>query len=334
MYIFQYNHRRSAPSSRATTPLPASVSSNISKAIFRLLRDEDEVQEQFGASNFSETRHLPRLDNESLAERNFRIAVAQQICSLIRGYQECLFFVSANQPVFNRDRFLRQAPALFEERRGAKSNPPLSPSSQTPMQRILSPRSKRFLSGLVNTQHFHDLLERLDAEETSFFHQVMDSFQSENQGHVYGSQEQKKAALELSKGLEEIERVIPTYHVHRDGNRRRTTNLTSFDEDEDMYHVDNDSYMSSFTSFILKKVDSSSKLRNNGKVTADHVSKKVSLKQMMVLEKKQWDYCKLFDINLTGTANGENDADETKFAQSALWSKIQLKEAMGERKFR
>lgn len=79
--------RRSVSSSRTAIPLPASVTSNITKAVFQLLKDEEDVREQFGSSNFSDTRHLPRLDNETLAERNFRICVAQQICSLIRGYQ-------------------------------------------------------------------------------------------------------------------------------------------------------------------------------------------------------------------------------------------------------
>ena len=215
---------------RVRTPLPNSVSSNISKAVFRLLKEEEEVEEQFGTMAFSCGRHLPRLEGESLAEREFRVAVAIQVCSLLRGYQECLFFVSASQPVFNRDRFLRNAPALFEERRGASAaaiqslghnppgsagvggpsvtgtggpgaphtqgsqgmggsstgagglgrqgpTPPGTSSSQQPAQRILSPRSKRFLSNLVNTQHFHGLLESLDGDSVAFFHEVMDAIE-------------------------------------------------------------------------------------------------------------------------------------------------------------
>jgi hypothetical protein len=323
MRLFSYMNRRSAPSSRSTTPLPASVCGNISKSLFRLVRDEQEVEEQFGASNFSGTRHLPRLDSESLAERNFRIEVAQQICSLIRGYQECLFFVSANQPVFNRDRFLRQAPALFEER-GRTTNSPHVSLSEPRTQRILSPRSKRFLSGLVNTQHFHDLLERLDGEETSFFHQIMDSLQSETQAHVYGSQQQIEMAAEMSKSLEEMEHKIPTFHVHRDGNRRMgITSGSSSYEDEDIYQVDDDAYMTSFTSLILKKAEV--------KPNSSRRQQK-SLRELMELEKVPWEYCNLFNIKLT--AQGGKDSIDTKPTQSTIWPKIQLKEAMGDRKFR
>ncbi len=305
--------------------------------MFRLLKDEEDVEEQFGASNFSETRHLPRLDTESLAERNFRIAVAQQICSLIRGYQECLFFVSVNQPVFNRDRFLRQAPALFEERIGSISRSPHSPTNEGASQRILSPRSKRFLSGLVNTQHFHDLLERLDAEETGFFHQVMDSFQAtsegeaegiSNQAHIYNSRQQIHTAEELSKRLDEIEHNIPTYHVHRDGNRRSSDvrRNTSY-EGDDTYYV-NDSYMSSFTSVILKKGNTQSQASRARARSSSSYQQNLSLQQLMELEKKPWEYCRLFDIKLS--TSPEKDDEDT----NGIWSKIQLREAMGERKFR
>ena len=112
-------------------------------------------------------RRPPRLENETLSERMFRINVSIQICSLVRGYQECLFFVSASQPVFNRDRFLRQAPALFEDKRPTvliDSNFSSDDRRGSLYQRILSPRSKRFLSVLVNTQHFHQLLVQLTLE--------------------------------------------------------------------------------------------------------------------------------------------------------------------------
>jgi len=338
-----FDGRRSAPSSRATTPLPASVSSNLSKAVFRLLRDEEEVEDQFGTLNFSETRHLPRMDVESLAERKFRIAVAQQICSFIRGYQECLFFVSVNQPVFNRDRFLRQAPALFEDRGGGG---PISPTSlghleqfEGTSQRILSPRSKRFLSGLVNTQHFHDLLERLDSESTTFFHRIMDSFQitteenkvvEKNQAHVYGSFQQTEIASQLCAYLDDIEQQIPTYHVHRDGNRPRDGyGSNSNIEDDDLldYHYDGGSCLSSFTSMLLRKVDDQSKPPRNDSDKAY----RSRLEAHMLSEKIPWQYSTLFDIKLV--PDGEV-GDDTKSVQSALWSKIQLKEALGERKFR
>jgi hypothetical protein len=135
------------------------------------LQLEEEVEEELTSSH----QFLPRIESESLAEREFRVSVARQICGLMRGYQECLFFVSSSQPVFNRERFLRNAPALFEQRKGSMDNLDSSGRIST----FLSPRAKRFLSLLVNTQHFHQLLERLDNESTSFFHEVMDTFESD-----------------------------------------------------------------------------------------------------------------------------------------------------------
>ena len=285
------------------------------------MRDEEEVEEQFGASNFSETRHLPRLDGESLAERNFRIAVAQQICSLIRGYQECLFFVSVNQPVFNRDRFLRQAPALFEER----SIPSTSLNDDSPenlSQRILSPRSKRFLSGLVNTQHFHDLLERLDNEETFFFHQIMDSFQQEiheqadsNQMHVYGTPQQNELTVNLSKILDGVENQIPVYHVHRG----------SSDAENDDLQNHNDICITSFTSMLLKI--------SKPFVQHDNDTKnKHSLQQLLEIQESPWQYSQIFDIDLT--MFGEYNMGEANKLIQTKWPRIQLKEAMGDRKFK
>ena len=224
------------------TPLPASVSSNISRAVFRLLKEEDEVEELYGAAVFATGRHLPRLEGESLAERNFRITVALQVCSLIRGYQECLFFVSASQPVFNRDRFLRNAPALFEERRtnmqpgmppgGDPSRSSSSLGVQT--QRILSPRSKRFLSNLVNTQHFHALLERLDHDSVAFFHEIMEVFDRQvdtDSSAINSSQPNLLAGLSssqleegaktLSAALEKTEHKISTYRVDRKADREK-----------------------------------------------------------------------------------------------------------------
>ena len=297
------------------------VSSNISKAVFRLLRDEEEVEEQFGASNFSETRHLPRLDGESLAERNFRIAVAQQICSLIRGYQECLFFVSVSQPVFNRDRFLRQAPALFEER----SIPSSSLDDDIPdnlSQRILSPRSKRFLSGLVNTQHFHDLLERLDNVETSFFHQIMDSFQQENheqadsnQMHIFGTPQQNELTLKLSKILDGMENQIPVYHVHRG----------SSDTENDEFQSQTDICMTSFTSMLLKPSKPPIQQVND-------TENKHSLQQLLEIQESPWQYSQIFNIDLS--MFGENNISETHKLRQTKWPRIHLKEAMGDRKFR
>jgi WD40 repeat protein len=340
-----FNGRRNHDSS-LSTPLPASVSSNISKAIFKLLREEEEVHEQYGTSAFSGSRHLSRLEGESLAERDFRIAVAHQVCGLIRGYQECLFFVSACQPVFNRDRFLRQAPALFEERRGMS---PSTSSSSVPsttsasFKKIISPRSKRFLSGLVNSQHFHALLEMLDHESNAFFHDIMDTFQDEaDDGSAacsYGSAKQRSVIATLRASLDASEQVVPTYHAHN----QRLDDLEEESEDFDFIG----GYFSSFTTNLLqpvKKVStpavtpsedtpgdstilSTAPKTSKSSIEVDEDDKsirKMSLKDLVELDKIPWVYKKIFDIDMKPSSMSE---------KSKLWKKIHLKEALGENKF-
>jgi len=337
-----FDGRRSARSTKAPTSLPASISSNISKAVFRLLREEEEVEEHFGASNYSGIRHLPKLEGESLAEREFRITVSQQICGLVRGYQDCLFFVSASQPVFNRDRFLRHAPALYEDRKG---NLPLGHSSinfslegarsDSSQERILSPRSKRFLSAFVNTQLFHALLERLDSEETAFFHEIMDTFefQDENKygdtisSSVYGSSQQEKAIRNLSNVLESIEQKIPTYHIRRKN--------SSFDYDEELILGGDDDetidFHDSYTSFandILQSTTTKASIPDV-KASGHNGVHRVSLDKLVELDEKPWHYNKLFEINLDTRNHSQADNFNLK-----LWPQIQLRDALGERKFR
>jgi hypothetical protein len=110
------------------------------------------------------------MEPESLAEREFRLAVALEVSSLIEGYEDNLVYASSSQPVFNVDKFLQTAPALFEQQRGASTtvNPSIGQSG-----RVLSPRSKRFLSQLANCRHFHQLLETLDLDQSALFHKIM-----------------------------------------------------------------------------------------------------------------------------------------------------------------
>eukprot|EP00978_Attheya_sp_CCMP212_P010248 scaffold24664_cov38-Attheya_sp.AAC.1 len=235
-----------------STALPASVAHNISRAVFRLLREEKAVEEEYRTSAlFCTTRQLPRVEAETLPEREFRIAMAVQICGLLRGYQDCLFFVSKSNPVFNRDRFLRSAPALFEERKTVAPNRSNNASSSNftnaavTTQRILSPRSKRFLSALVNTQHFHQLIERLDTDDSAFFHEVMDMLESVEQKKstspvgetnllsAYDSPLLERAAQELTDDLQKIEDKIPTYHVDRKPEPRSTAMNSNWEEEDD-----------------------------------------------------------------------------------------------------
>lgn len=151
----------------------------------------------------------------------------------------------------------------------------------------------------------------------------MDSFQSEsgshsgvsNQAHIFGSPKQTETALQLSKTLEDMEGNIHTYHVHRNGDNR-IRNASSIEDDE-FYILNSDAYMTSFTSVLYTNISSQQQNSN----TLQHGMGQLSLKELIELEKKPWKYSKLFEIKLT-------DSDDI------YWSKIQLKEAMGERKFR
>ena len=104
-----FEGRRIGLKTKSPIPLPASVASNIAKAVHRLIRADD----QLGSSG---SRPFPRIEPESLPEKEFRVSVALEVCSLIRGFDECLVFASS-QPVFNVDKFLQVAPSIFEEQR-------------------------------------------------------------------------------------------------------------------------------------------------------------------------------------------------------------------------
>lgn len=355
---------------------------------------EEEFDDQFGTAHFSDDRRLPRLEGESLAEREFRIAVSQQICGLVRGYQDCLFFVSASQPVFNRDRFLRQAPALFEDRKGglqtiggsnrhgsvagsamtSGSNNSVSGrggvAASHSYQRIMSPRSKRFLSGLVNTQHFHYLLEKLDAEETSFFHEVMDTFETMHSDedsqnsvsslNVFGSRQQDQAAKKLGELLDSVESKIPTYHVQRRIEDEQSSDIYDLDDDDDDMLYDDDGNLTSFTNDILQPLSnrqtSTSTIGEDLKEAMEKTSNEatgtgstpddgnavygegihqLSIRQLIQLDKRPWKYSNLFQFDTNRLNNSlRSVVSEDRKTSFNLWPKIQLKEAIGERKFR
>jgi len=63
-----------------------------------LLRAQEEVEESLGSWNVPGSGSFPRLEQESLPEREFRISVALEVCGLIRGFDDCLVF-SSSQPM-------------------------------------------------------------------------------------------------------------------------------------------------------------------------------------------------------------------------------------------
>ena len=350
---------RRGPRTKIPPALPASVSTSISKAVFRLLREEEELEAQMRAAMFPGCRRSPRLEDESLSERKFRIYVALQICSLVRGYQECLFFVSASQPVFNRDRFLRQAPALFEDKRPSVL---IDSNFSDRTQKILSPRSKRFLSVLVNSQHFHQLLERLNSEETAFFHEVMESIEPEEDSGTgsknyfstsFGSSACEEAAETLFEALEKIEQKIPTYRVDREqkpGRSRGNPVRWEEDEGEEFKEFKHDYDLGIGDAFWFDDVDKTPSIlftysilqpimtnqNNDSSASSGEAGvHALSLEYLVELEKNPWRYSNMLQM----TDCGDLEKDESKQGES--WREVipvrprtKLRDAIGERRFR
>ena len=334
---------------RAKVPpaLPTSVSISISQAIARLLKEEDELEECMNKVIFPTLRRSPRLEMETLPERMFRIHVAIQICSLVRGYQECLFFVSASQPVFNRDRFLRQAPALFDDKRPA----PLSVNNVPDRsQRILSPRSKRFLTALVNSQHFHQLLERLSSEETAFFHQIMEVIEKEentksglkNQSVTsFGSPGCEEAAKTIFESLEQVEQSIPTYVIHRFGKAMRNSDVlwtweNESDEDfkiEPCIKSDEPFWLFPkekpplvpFTHNVLLPI-LADKVNEVMSAASSSGVQALSLEYLVELEKNPWKYRCMLELPFC------NENLPSEF--NRMLPRLKLSDAIGERRFR
>jgi WD40 repeat protein len=338
-----FEGKRAGSGSRSLTPLPASVATNISKAVYRLLRAEEKEEEEFGGVNYDSQRSLPRLETESLAEREFRVAVAIQISGLLRGYQEC------TGPVFNRDKFLKIAPALFEDRRdamGVGSALGSRGSSSSNQQKILAPRSKRFLSALVNTQNFYQLLESLEGDCAAFFHEIMDSFEDSDNKPTRGTmdngmEKKDKTLTQLCKALQKVEDKIPTYRVDKG---------SGLDDDDDGFvYEDSDDGFQDF-SVIQDEPDFSSP--DDGNITSftEHMLQKLGMKNFSAegpgdtgegqeakmkaashnflaeMEKNPWKYKKVFDIPLDNAGGGEPIVK--------ISEKVKLRDAIGERRYR
>jgi WD40 repeat protein len=317
----------------------------------RLLRAEEEVEEEYGSAGFPASRSFPRMEAESLAEREFRVAVALQICGLVRGYRECLFFVSASQPVFNRDKFLRNAPALFEEKRSGVQDG-VSGTMVAAAQRVLSPRSKRFLSILVNCQHFHQLLETLDFEGLAFFHEVMDTFEEQKDDPIIrmkNSVTLGDASSRLILALQTVEDKIPTYRVDRMGPKSRghdsaesSDKLFENRSDDEIGFRDDGNLIASFTNSLLQPIVPPSEpppspddyQKSDSTPANDGATHSLSVRYLLELEKNPWRYFKLFDF----CGSNEIDATEQKSTEGdsciEVWEGVKLREAIGEKRYR
>jgi WD40 repeat protein len=335
-----HSRRQSKPgTNKHPTPLPAKVATNLSKALYKLLRLEEEMEEELGSADLGE-QILPRLESESLAEREFRVAIAIEICGLLRGYQDCV------GTVFNRDKFLKTAPALFEDRRENKSaGGSLGVRNGSSGQnKVLSARSKRFLSLLVNGQNFQQLLESLESPQASFFHEIMeliDDSASESKPHIAmrasssenGNSKAERNIQHLMKSLQQKEDKIPTYMVKK-GAGLNGENMdehflfdVGFDDFDDFdingeFLSSEDRNISSFTTKILAPVESDSATVES----SEPGKQSLSMEYLAKLEETPWDYQSLFKIPIGGDGSHETIIDINK--------KVKLRDAIGERRFR
>ena len=313
---------RNATKTKHPTPLPASCATNISKAVYKLLRAEEEVEEEFGGANYNQEESFPRLETESLAEREFRISVAVCISSLLRGYAECV------GPVFNRDKFLKIAPALYEERRdvGGTSGGIGSRGLMTG-SRVLSPRSKRFLALLVNTQNFHQLLESLESDDSAFFHEIMDYLDEKNDptSRTNNANALDQVTIEkLTKGLQKIEDKIPTYRVEK-GNGLSDVDEEDlfFDDDEGAYQYDAYDTLDPFQSGNSAANQTGRNLTSS--MFTQHLLSKGSNTKSS--EKQvSWIYNQLFDIPV--------EPSEGREPPFQITEKVKLRDAIGEKRYR
>jgi WD40 repeat protein len=313
--------------SKHPPPLPASIAANLSNAVYKLLHAEEQMEEEYGESDLLE-QSFPRLENESLAEREFRVTVSIEICGLLRGYQDCV------GPVFNRDKFLKMSPALYEERREYKiiGGRPNGRNAIAEKTKILSSRSKRFLSSLISGQNFQQFLETLDSEEATFFHEVLEIIDESasdrkpmkrSSSDEFGfSQGDKNVAL-LMKSLQKNEDKIPTFCVEKDREDETLMSLMfdegEFDTFDNLYHNPDDmdlekqnplKFMKSLLSPI--EIESTTSVSDSG-------MQAMSMEYLEKLETTPWQYKSLFgDLSQHIKTN----------------DKMKLREAIGERRFR
>ena len=295
---------------KTPTPLPASTALNVQKAVYRLLQKSDDNEDDDNpAGNFPPTRSFPRMEAETQVEREFRISIALEIASLVRGYQDCLITGTSAQPMFNVDKFLQSAPILFDEQRGTS----LTSSSGL---RVLSPRSRRFISILVTCQHFHQFLDAAESESLSFFREVMTELEA------YGSKrdllavkrvlslDAQKTIDQLNSILKRVEDKVPIYKVKKSGSERPTEDSPLSDSLDFPYSL--------LRPIIMGDENTQSQ---SGGTEGVH---KISLEYLVELEKNPWRYQSFLSIDL----------DQTKDSGVVVVAeKVKLRDAIGERRY-
>ena len=314
-------------------PLPVPIARNLFNATHKLLQAEEEMEEELDGFELQQ-QGLPRLENESFAEREFRVTVAVQICGLLRGYQDCM------GPVFNSDKFLKTAPALYDEKREYRITTGRLSGRTTNADKAkdLSSRSKQFLSALVSGQNFQQFIEILETEEASFFHEVLKALEeatSERKtmkrsisSDENDSNQIDKTVVSLMKALQRNEDNVPTFCVEKGGN----SGAASGKQDEQTllsqmygdFEFDNlhDSYPNTDpvdpSSNCLKDLLSPIEVESTAAVS-DSGMQAVSMEYLTKLETSPWVYNPLFNNVVEATNPSE---------------RVKLREAIGEKRFR
>ena len=309
---FDSQRRATAFKSKSPVPLPASIASNISKAVYKLLRTSDE--QTASSIPTSNAPNFPLIAKETTAELEFRVATAMEVCSLLRGFDDCLVF-SASQPIFNVEKFLQVAPVIFEEQRGTAS---AQGRGHQPFRKVVSPRSRRFVSLLVCCQHFHQFLEALDDDSLVFFNAIMRSLSSSKTSPGSASLASRLLSLnsnqtveELASSLRSAENKMPVFRV-RDYARKWEELTTGLPEGD----------LGVFPLKILEKIS----VQDDGlkKDEATDGVKSVSLRYLVELEKNPWKYSGLFPRN--------EQFDSETLCQ--VVDKVKIREAIGDRRYR
>lgn len=303
---------------RAFCPLPATASSNISRAVGKLIISENQEDHDMATMG----KESPRLEPETVIEREFRLSILVEICGLIRGLKDCLVYASSAPPVFDENKFLQTAPSLFEGQRGKASSSGSNSSGDARSQRVISPRSRRFLSQLVHCQHFHQFIETINHESMFLYHEVtsiLNARIARRDPTMAGkllSLDNDNTINRLSKLLTKMEDSIPTFHVTRPGEKELVVGETPRPDSAVKFPFD-----------LLQQIAIDDTPAETGGNEETGV-KQISLAYLVELEKNPWRYHRLFDLGSSKDEIGESNA----FICAA--KRVKLRDAIGDRNYR
>eukprot|EP00536_Pseudo-nitzschia_multiseries_P013777 jgi/Psemu1/261659/estExt_Genewise1Plus.C_6140004 len=211
--------------------------------------------------------------------------------------------------------------------------------------KVVSSRSKRFLSSLVSGQNFQQLLESLDTDEALFFHEIMELIDESNSDRkapprrttsgdfgvsLVVSHAEKNVDV-LMRSLQKVEDKIPTFFVKNGGGldtgeEGEDETLLSLAYNEEQYNdfdalhdsVQDSNHVEGGSSKFLKTLLSPIEIGSTTKISQASMQA-VSMEYLSKLETTPWEYKQFLKVSLEDV-----EIDD----------KIKLREAIGERRFR